>query len=621
MPTVYINGQAHKLTAKAVIGSGGEAHVYDLKNGQALKLFKQSNDPDYQQNPTAQKGAVQRLLEHQTKLPAFPKGLPKNVIAPIALARSAASGGEVVGYTMPYLAAAEVLLSFGKRSYRENGGIDGNRMVEILRKLHQTVTGVHQQHVVIGDFNDLNVLVDPNDDVYMIDADSMQYGQFYCNTFTQRFLDPSIATPTLDGLLTPFSADSDWYAFAVMVMQSCLYTSPYGGVYRTSSGTKLPETQRMLQRATVFDSNVLYPKPAVPYDRLPEELVDYFQRTFTKDERGVFPFKLLANLRWTTCTSCGEVHAKPRCPQCAAPGVVKQTTVIRGTVTATRLFTTRGRLLLAAHQGGKLRYLYHEQGAFFREGQQHVIDGELDPEFRYRLQGNTTLLGKSNQLVAISPSGTDVQRVDTAGRLPVFDANSSEVFRLDGGRLLKKAQIGDDYIGDMLEERSLIWVGERFGFGLSLAGSFQRSYVFNTEGGKLNDQVRLPHLPGQVIDATVCFADDIAWFMVSLQDAGKLKNYCYVVDKTGAIVGEETAETGEDSWLGNGIRGRYAVGRSLFAATDNGIVRVSCDSGVVNVSQTFPDTADFVANDSQLLGGDGGIYVINRNEIYRLTIK
>ena len=53
---------------------------------------------------------------------------------------------------------------------------------EVLLQLHMAVREVHAAGVVLGDFNDLNVLVKEGR-VFLADANSFQYGGFMCNTF------------------------------------------------------------------------------------------------------------------------------------------------------------------------------------------------------------------------------------------------------------------------------------------------------------------------------------------------------------------------------------------------------------------------------------------------------
>ncbi|HTE58595.1 MAG TPA: hypothetical protein VK694_07715 [Verrucomicrobiae bacterium] len=624
MATVYLKGRRRQLSPDKAIGAGGEAYVYDLGDGTVLKLYKQPNDPSYATNPAAPAGAIQRLQEQQLKLPAFPKGLPAQVVTPIDLAYDG-NPGSIVGYTMQYLRSMEVLLAYADQEYRETGGIDHNQVVQIYTNLHSLVQQIHSRQAVIGDFNDLNVLVDQNDQVYLVDADSMQFGKFMCRAFTFRFVDPLVCEPNKLEMAHPHSPDSDWYAFNVMLFQSLLFVGPYGGIHRPPKrADRLEHDDRVLARLSVFHPSVQYPKPALPMGHLPDELLQHFQQVYDQDRRGTFPENLLRTLRWTACTNCGIAHARPICPACAAPGIVKQTVVKRGTVTATRIHTT-GRLLHVVFQANKLRYLYHENQAFRREDGTVVASGKLDSGLRFRIAQDTTLLGKRERLLVFEPGATpQVQSAEVAARdLTMFDANERNYFWLQNGQLVRNGRLGPDYIGTVLSGRTLFWTGNRFGFGFYQAGQISRAFVFDTQGTSLNDQVQIPTLPGQLIDATCVFSDQLAWFMVSLQENGRRINRCYVINKNGDVVGELTADQDESTWLAASIRGRLASGSSLFAATDEGIVQVTVENHTISVAQTFPDTEPFVDDDTQLLAGNGGIYAVStrKGEIIHLQIQ
>src|SRR5205085_3930392 len=133
---LYVGGTRLRLDPRRAIGKGGEADVYDAGKGLALKVFKPPDHPDFALDPEAQRAARIRLDEQQTKLPAFPAGLPPNVIAPEQMAYDAPRGGRLVGYAMRRLGSAEVLLRYADRQFRESGGIDGNQVAEILREMH-----------------------------------------------------------------------------------------------------------------------------------------------------------------------------------------------------------------------------------------------------------------------------------------------------------------------------------------------------------------------------------------------------------------------------------------------------------------------------------------------------
>ncbi|NET10604.1 MAG: hypothetical protein F6K16_39110, partial [Symploca sp. SIO2B6] len=288
---IYVNTKKVRLTARNAIGKGGEADVFKLGKDKAIKVFKPPDHPDFAGMPDAQQAARDRLDQHQHKLRQFPQGLPERVISPMALAMDQ-KGQRILGYTMPLLNDTEVLLRYGDRTFRQ--AIEAQTVVQIFLDLHQTITQLHRANVVIGDFNDLNVLV-KGTSAYIIDADSFQFGAFTCPMFTARFVDPLLCDPTANQpiLQQPHTPTSDWYAFAVMLMQCLLFVDPYGGIYKPKDKSqRIPQSARSLKRITVFHPEVRYPKPALPWDRLPDDLLHHFHQIFEQDWRGGFPRSL-----------------------------------------------------------------------------------------------------------------------------------------------------------------------------------------------------------------------------------------------------------------------------------------------------------------------------------------
>jgi DNA-binding helix-hairpin-helix protein with protein kinase domain len=257
MSVIYVAGQRVTLNPKLLIGKGGEADVYDPDGSKQIvvKVFKEPGHADYTGDLHAQKGASERLRIHQRKLPAFPKDLPREVVAPVELARDKTD--HIVGYTMPFLSGMEVLMRYADRTFRQ-AGIDPNDIPQIFARLHLAVKNLHRGGVVLGDFNDLNVMVQDTD-VRLVDADSYQFtanGEaLLCTTFTQKFVDPRICDPHASSLVMcqPHSETTDWYAFAVMLMNCLLYVDPYGGVYKPKDAADASEPRRApAPRITVF---------------------------------------------------------------------------------------------------------------------------------------------------------------------------------------------------------------------------------------------------------------------------------------------------------------------------------------------------------------------------------
>lgn len=626
MAEVYVVGKRIVTNPSKAIGKGGEADIYDIGGGKALKLFKQPNHPDYVGFPNEQTAARERIQVHQQKLKMFPKGLPGRVVVPEELATDQA-GDIVKGYTFNYVQNAELLMRYASRPFRE-AGITNDMVVKTFLDMHKTVAGIHAAKVVLGDFNDLNELIVNGTEAFFIDADSFQFGAFLCRVFTGRFVDPLLCDPraTSPMLVKPHNEHSDWYAFAVMLMQSLLYVDPYGGVYKPKDlANKIPHDARPLRRITVFHPEVKYPKPATPYGILPDDLLQYFHCIFEKDERKEFPIKLLEMMRWTKCAACGTEHARGACPNCqlAAPAAVKEVTVVRGNVTATRVFQTRGgQILYASLQGGKLRWLYHENEKFLRDREGiFVANGQLNPQMRFRISGNATIIAQGGHALLFRNGQREGSfATDSYRTLPLLDANERHHYWSNAGQLLRDGQFGSEFIGGVLAGQTLFWVGPTFGFGFYQAGNLNVAFVFDAEIRGINDSVKIPAVRGQLIDSTCVFARELCWFFTSSRESGKTLNRCNVINSTGGVIASAEANAGDGSWLGT-IRGKCAAGNFLLTATDDGVVRVEPQNGSIVQTRTFPDTEPFVDSGSNLFAGPDGLYVVGRNEIQLLKIS
>ena len=306
--TVYIEGARVQLAPAALLGQGGEAEVYDLGDGRVLKWWKPADHPDYDGLPDAQAVAAQRIAERPAKLRALPGNLPATVVAPCGFALAAKKSSTVVGYLMPKI-AGEPLHSYGEPRWRREHPIDGADVVTSLLALHDSIAALHRAGVVIGDCNDLNVLVDGKR-VHLIDVDSYQYGGFACSMYSERFVDPRLCDAA--GVpVRPHDVDSDWFAFAVMVFRSLLGVGPWGGVHK-----HCPTHLRALRRLSVYAPDVVYPRAARSLAILPDSLTETFRRIFEGDQRGEFSRVELERLRLRGCSTCNEEHGRVRCPAC-----------------------------------------------------------------------------------------------------------------------------------------------------------------------------------------------------------------------------------------------------------------------------------------------------------------
>ncbi|HTJ45018.1 MAG TPA: hypothetical protein VL463_23080, partial [Kofleriaceae bacterium] len=333
---VWLDDTRVEIDPRTPFAQGGEADLHDLGDGRVLKLFKPASHPDFDGLPDAQCAADARIAEHQAKLPAFPTALPPRVVAPIALARRSKKG-EICGYAMPRV-AGDALYHVGEIGWRRAKQIDLARVTAALVELGRTVERLHARGIVIGDFNDLNVLVD-GERAWLIDADSFQFGAWRCGVFSERFVDPRLCDPATLAWIRPHDRDSDWYAFASMAMRSLLGVGPYGGVHAPADpARRVVPARRAHARVSIYDAEVRAPKAALPTSVLPDELNAAFHDVFARGVRGAFPIARLVEQRWRTC-ACGAEHARASCPVCRT-AVAIPATIVRGGLRATKIDPT-----------------------------------------------------------------------------------------------------------------------------------------------------------------------------------------------------------------------------------------------------------------------------------------
>jgi hypothetical protein len=625
---VYVEGRRFALDPARSIGKGGEADVYDLGDGRAVKVYKSPDHPDYQGLPAEMRAAEERILVVQRKLREFPSGLPKEVVLPQALATDRA-GAHVLGYAMPLVSGAVPLFRYADPAFRR-AGVPTAAVVRLFGELLRILRALHAANAVVGDFNDANVLVLAHEQPRLIDADSLQFGPFLCPVFTERFVDPLLCDDAARAprLVKPYVPAADWYAFNALLLQSLLFVGPHGGVYRPSDpARRVPPGERPLRRITIFHPEVQYPKPATAFRVLPDELLHHFHGVFERDERAPFPSALLARMAFTRCPSCDLEHARARCPGCAQATAAKVNAprVLPAGVACERVFRTGGVILRASSVGGELRVVHHDRGGYRREDGTSFLAGGLDSTLRFRLLGKRTLVGRGGELAVFSGASVEARvAIDTDGSGPAFDTNEHHRFWVQAGRLWRDAPSawepnGAEAIGEVLSNQTRIFAGPTFGLGFYRAGLLARTFVFDAERRGLNDDLRVRPFEGAVVEASAALDDGRAWMFLALKRAGRIRHVCQVYSRAGQLEASAEAEPGDGSWLST-LGGKCAANGALFAATDGGIVRVELDSGAIQKTRDFPATEAFVDGDSQLLAGKRALYVVRAREVLALRL-
>ena len=600
---LHLGQEVARVTDQDLLGEGGEARVYRWRD-LALKVFHPA--------PKKDAAAARALALKLEKLPHFPAGLPGAVVAPAQLVHDAK--GQVVGYAMPRLDGVEEASRLLVRRWRE-GAVPNGALLALFGRLQATLEGLHARGVVVGDLNDGNVLF-RGQEPFLIDADSMQYGRWPCAVAHERYLDPRLYGVDL-AAGPAFSAETDWYAAAVMLFHALLYVHPFGGVH-----AKLPTALRRAEaRHSVLRPDVAFPRGGVHYRVLPDAALDWFLRVFEKDAREPLPGHLLG-MRWTKCR-CGLEHARATCPDCQALGPASQVQATRhqGRCRARSVFKTSGRLLAAALQGG-VRYVYEEEGVVRREDGQEVLPRTPPPGTRFALQGPWTWVAEpSGRVLGVHQGAVRARaQTDVRGSTPLLAASSSACYRVESGWVVE--QVTGARVGQTLSSQSWLWAGERLGFGFYRAGDVRVLFTFEPHRAGLRqvaaaDAARV-NLKGRVLDCDVVFDADHALLSVRTERGGAEHGGLYLFDAKGRLV---ALAEGQGGRVFGTARGRALQHGRVLCATDEGLLLLVPEGGALVERSLFADAAPFVAPGDDLLPQpDGSLFVVGQKEVLQLSL-
>lgn len=597
---------------------GGEANVYRFQPRASftarfgpgpfvVKIYKVGNTSAHQRAE----------VERQAKLRNFPRGLSGNVASPVALAYDRSS--KVIGYVMVLIPDASPLIKFKRKEFREQHGVSIFRILEIFAKLRSLVQDLHARGIVIGDFNDKNVLVGKNDEVYLIDADSFQFGPWKCMALVPGFADsrivrlrPNDPKNTLQ-LIADFDELSDWLAFDVMFFQILIGTNPQtGGICAaTDMGGKLLQgNRRIVENVSVFHPDVRLSDVAAPLSILPEALRSRWERVFSSQiERGVFPEELFEPTLWIVCTGCQAEHGCHRCPFCNSPGVAPRA----ASRPAPPQFTTLdGQILAAAYHNGSMRYLTYRDGAYRREDGTELWRGAYDARVQFAISGGDTIFARDSRFIAVTSSGSQKRGVQTHAVNGVT-ANSRHVYWVETGSLKRDATNGSVTIGPAPSNLTSVWAGERFGVAMVQAGIFNQILTFDTEGVDFTGTLDLPELD-TIIDVHCVVGDELAWVTVLARNTyGAETIYCFVVNPKAQLIASAAAPRSTAPWL-DAFTASTAVAfrdKLIVAVAGVGLVRIGIAGYAPRVEKTSDKNRNLVTKEPTV-----GMYLTNKGLLH-----
>lgn len=251
------------LTQKNYLASGGEASVY--KSGQTV--YKVYHD--------------QTKICPPDKIKELDAITASNVLKPRDLIYDNKTG-KPIGFTMPYIPNTHPLCKLFTKSFRQTNKISNQRIIEIVKRIQETIISIHKAKCLVVDLNELNMLVDDLFKiVYFIDVDSFQTPSFKATAIMDSIRDRLVKNQQ-------FTELSDWFSFAVISFQLYIGIHPYKGIHPDYKPNEW--LVRMDNGISVFDPKVTLPKICNNLSVIPKKHLDWFKNIFVKNDRSVPPF-------------------------------------------------------------------------------------------------------------------------------------------------------------------------------------------------------------------------------------------------------------------------------------------------------------------------------------------
>lgn len=624
---VIIGNKKVDLSQFDVIGSGGEGLVVKARlEGQgeeALKVYH---------NPTRERSnKLSAFFSQRWDLPTNKIALPQQPIYNL-------SKDLIVGITMPYLGSGfEDVALFSNRKKRVTYGITNKLIADVFLDGHESLDKIHDQGLVVGDFNDLNVLF-RNRQMLWIDVDAWQFGKFACPVATLDFLDPELYGIDLSKRPV-FKENNDWYSFAVMLFRSLLLTHPYGGVHSRYKTLQM----RTVNKITVLDKDVKFPKIALSPDILSDDLASIFLDIFSKGERKPFPKKILQEYSesLTECSSCHTFYPMNRkgCPVCNKRTlvIISKPVVENKDIRVTRMFTTQGNIVYTKVQKNTIYVISHNN----KKAILHKIDrlgrvkntplGSVNTAVRYAIGGDLLAVNPIHTedllLIDISESkpkilSKTVTEIYSPSRKAAFQATGNSMLRIAKGNILSIEKGGinivEKYIRDGIANQT--WFSANgLSDKLQLFGLIQilkdQRYWYYINGKHLEPEIPNLKINEGLIDISVKFSGDTVLLRRETQIGRTKFLRMEIVDEKGKIT--HSTKIKLDDYPIKSIHGQTYSNGVLIHATDNGLMQ---ENVVESKFKTFSQTENYVKEGDSIYKYQNGILVSGVNTLTFLEL-
>lgn len=276
------NGQVIQFDTHATLGAGGEALVFAVP-GDAQIVAKV-----YRRPTPAHASKLASMLANPPVDPMAAQG-HVSIAWPTDVLQTADGTRRIVGFVMPRAAGERALIEFYNPTARRQQCPLFNYLYlhRTARNLAAAVRAVHNRGYVIGDLNEMNILVTDTALVTLVDTDSFQVRDVQSHTVHRCPVGrPEFTPPELQGKTfreLDRNPEHDLFGLGVLIFQLLMEgTHPFAGVY-TGEGEPPPYEARIMRGEFPYGTR---PVPyrvmpaAPPFRNLHPRLQELFLRCF-----------------------------------------------------------------------------------------------------------------------------------------------------------------------------------------------------------------------------------------------------------------------------------------------------------------------------------------------------
>jgi hypothetical protein len=260
--TLKKSRQKFNLGQNEFVAAGGEGKVY-RSGSTAFKIYHD----------------VSKMIPI-SKIDALADIPYKNVLCPRDIC---IENYKEIGFSMDYISDRIYLCWMYNEGWKQKNNIDNKLLIKLINIMRETTIALHKHACVIGDYNELQFLVNKTfDNVYFCDTDSYQVAGYPCTAIMDTVRDRTVPFGT-------FSTSTDWFSFAIVTIQLFLGIHPYQGNHPDFSRRDTKALKLMDLGYSIFNKKVTLPKHAKNLFNIPSNIRSWYEAVLEQKDRSIPP--------------------------------------------------------------------------------------------------------------------------------------------------------------------------------------------------------------------------------------------------------------------------------------------------------------------------------------------